>query len=374
MYRYDQYDHQIVKERVAQYRDQVRRRLADELTEDEFRPLRLQNGLYMQRHAYMLRIAVPYGLLSSKQMRMFAAHRPQVRPRLRPLHHAPEHPVQLDQAGRDAGHPGRTGLGRNARDPDFRQLHPQHHLRRILPASPPTRSSIRARMPKSCASGAPSIPSSPSCRASSRSPSTARWKTAPRSCVHDIGLSRREERAGRNRLPRLVGGGMGRTPILGSDDPRLPAVAAPADLYRSHPARVQPVRPPRQHVQGAHQDPGEGPRRRGIRAPGRGRMGRHQGRSEHPDATKNWTASPPTSRRRLRKLPADRRRRRAAQGGQQGLRQLDQAQRQAAQGAGLCRRRAVAEEDRRAAGRRRPPSRWTSSPTWPTATASANCA
>jgi sulfite reductase (NADPH) hemoprotein beta-component len=72
MYRYDQYDHQIVKERVAQYRDQVRRRLADELTEDEFRPLRLQNGLYMQRHAYMLRIAVPYGLLSTAQMRMFA--------------------------------------------------------------------------------------------------------------------------------------------------------------------------------------------------------------------------------------------------------------------------------------------------------------
>jgi len=72
MYRYDQYDHQIVKERVAQYADQVRRRLADELTEDEFRPLRLQNGLYYQRHAYMLRIAVPYGLLSSKQVRMFA--------------------------------------------------------------------------------------------------------------------------------------------------------------------------------------------------------------------------------------------------------------------------------------------------------------
>ncbi|MDB5795118.1 MAG: cysI [Noviherbaspirillum sp.] len=70
MYRYDKYDFQIVKERVAQYRDQVRRRLSGELTEDEFRPLRLQNGLYMQRHAYMLRIAVPYGLLSSKQMRM----------------------------------------------------------------------------------------------------------------------------------------------------------------------------------------------------------------------------------------------------------------------------------------------------------------
>ncbi|RFC40658.1 MAG: sulfite reductase (NADPH) hemoprotein beta-component [Candidatus Nitrotoga sp. CP45] len=72
MYKYDVYDHQIVDERVAQYRDQVRRRLSDELTEDEFRPLRLQNGLYMQIHAYMLRIAVPYGLVSSAQMRMFA--------------------------------------------------------------------------------------------------------------------------------------------------------------------------------------------------------------------------------------------------------------------------------------------------------------
>jgi len=72
MYRYDQYDHLIVKERVAQYRDQVRRRLSDELVEDEFRILRLQNGLYLQRHAYMLRIAVPYGLLASRQVRMFA--------------------------------------------------------------------------------------------------------------------------------------------------------------------------------------------------------------------------------------------------------------------------------------------------------------
>jgi sulfite reductase (NADPH) hemoprotein beta-component len=72
MYRYDQYDHLIIKERVAQFRDQVRRRLANELTEEEFLPLRLQNGLYMQRHAYMYRIAIPYGLLSSTQLRKLA--------------------------------------------------------------------------------------------------------------------------------------------------------------------------------------------------------------------------------------------------------------------------------------------------------------
>jgi sulfite reductase (NADPH) hemoprotein beta-component len=72
MYQYDQYDQTIVDERVAQFRDQVRRRLSDELSEEEFRPLRLQNGLYMQRHAYMLRVAIPYGHLSSRQLRMLA--------------------------------------------------------------------------------------------------------------------------------------------------------------------------------------------------------------------------------------------------------------------------------------------------------------
>jgi sulfite reductase (NADPH) hemoprotein beta-component len=72
MYRYDKLDQQIVDERVAQYRDQTRRYLAGELTEDEFRPLRLQNGLYIQRHAPMLRIAIPYGMLSSKQLHKLA--------------------------------------------------------------------------------------------------------------------------------------------------------------------------------------------------------------------------------------------------------------------------------------------------------------
>ena len=72
MYQYDELDQRIVDERVAQYRDQTRRFLAGELSEDEFRPLRLQNGLYIQRYAPMLRVAIPYGLLSSKQLRMLA--------------------------------------------------------------------------------------------------------------------------------------------------------------------------------------------------------------------------------------------------------------------------------------------------------------
>jgi sulfite reductase (NADPH) hemoprotein beta-component len=72
LYRYDTYDRKLVDERVAQFRDQTRRYLAGKLTADEFRPLRLRNGLYIQRFAPMLRISIPYGLLSSAQLRMLA--------------------------------------------------------------------------------------------------------------------------------------------------------------------------------------------------------------------------------------------------------------------------------------------------------------
>src|SRR6201986_580083 len=72
MYLYDEFDRTLVKERVAEFRDQVARRLPGELTEDEFKPLRLMNGVYLQLHAYMLRTAIPYGTLSSEQLRMLA--------------------------------------------------------------------------------------------------------------------------------------------------------------------------------------------------------------------------------------------------------------------------------------------------------------
>src|SRR5512141_2469946 len=72
MYAYDDYDRTLVAERVDAFRDQVRRRLTGELTEEEFKPLRLMNGVYLQLHAYMLRIAVPYGTLNPAQLRMLA--------------------------------------------------------------------------------------------------------------------------------------------------------------------------------------------------------------------------------------------------------------------------------------------------------------
>ena len=72
MYVYDAFDRTLVAERVAEFRDQVARRLSGELTEEEFKPLRLMNGVYLQLHAYMLRIAIPYGTLSAEQLRMLA--------------------------------------------------------------------------------------------------------------------------------------------------------------------------------------------------------------------------------------------------------------------------------------------------------------
>src|SRR6476659_9003633 len=72
MYRYDQYDQAMVDARVEDFRDQTRRRIAGQMTDDQFKPLRLKNGLYLQLHAYMLRIAIPYGTLNSWKLRQLA--------------------------------------------------------------------------------------------------------------------------------------------------------------------------------------------------------------------------------------------------------------------------------------------------------------
>src|ERR1700746_46629 len=72
MYAYDEIDRTLINERVSEFRDQVKRRLSGELTEDEFKMLRLQNGVYLQLHAYMFRVAIPYGTLSSQQLRRLA--------------------------------------------------------------------------------------------------------------------------------------------------------------------------------------------------------------------------------------------------------------------------------------------------------------
>src|SRR3546814_10104260 len=72
MYKYDQYDQAMVDARVEDFRDQVRRRIAGDMKDDQFKPLRLMNGLYLQLHAYMLRVAIPYGTPNSRQLSKLA--------------------------------------------------------------------------------------------------------------------------------------------------------------------------------------------------------------------------------------------------------------------------------------------------------------
>ena len=169
VYRYDAIDRSVLEDRSAEFRDQVARRLSGELTEDQFKPLRLMNGLYLQLHAYMLRIAIPYGALSAPSLK--GAGRTSGGSTTRATATSPpaEPAVPLDQAGTGPRHPGRSGQGRPARHPDQRQLHPQHHLRPLR-----RRDGGGGRRSRGCgarrsASGRPCIPSSATCRASSRS-------------------------------------------------------------------------------------------------------------------------------------------------------------------------------------------------------------
>ena len=169
MYRYDEIDQRIVDERVAQFRDQTRRFLAGKLSEDDFRPLRLRNGLYIQRYAPMLRVAIPYGLLASRQLRTLAhiartwdrgyghfSTRQNIQFNWPKLEDVPDILAELATVA-------------DARDPDERQLRPQHHHRPLRRRrARRDRGSLRVVRDR-CASGPRSTPSSPTCRASSRS-------------------------------------------------------------------------------------------------------------------------------------------------------------------------------------------------------------
>ena len=195
MYRYDDFDRDFLAARNAQFRAQVERRLDGSLTEDEFKPLRLMNGVYLQLHAYMLRVAIPYGTLSSAQMRVLAEIGGALGQGLRPFHHAPEHPVQLAAPDRHSRHARPAGRRRHARDPDVRQHDPQRDRRPFRRRRGRRDRSTRAPWPSCCANGPPTTRSSSSCRASSRSPSPARRNDRAVTRAHDIGLVR----AGRRR-------------------------------------------------------------------------------------------------------------------------------------------------------------------------------
>ena len=276
-YRYDDYDRALVAERVEQFRDQVRRRLAGELTEEQFKPLRLTNGLYLQLHAYMLRIAIPYGTLSSRQLRQLAeiarkydrgyghfTTRQNLQLNWIKLEDAPDAhrrcwPKSTCMPCRPSGNVIRNvtadhfagAAADEIEDPriwceivrQWSTLHPEF--------------SFLPRKFKIAITG------SPNDRAAVR--------------VHDIGLRLWKNEQGEVGFEVIVGGGLGRTPMIGKTLARVPAQGRAARLSRGDAARLQPLRPARQPLQGAHQDPGARDRRREDARGGRGRVRRDQG-------------------------------------------------------------------------------------------------
>jgi sulfite reductase (NADPH) hemoprotein beta-component len=214
MYRYDAIDRSLVAERVAQFRDQTRRHLAGELSEDDFRPLRLQNGLYVQRHSPMLRIAIPYGLLSSAQLRKLAriarvydrgyghfTTRQNLQYNWPRLAQAPEILAELAEVGMHAIQTSGNCI-RNITTDHFAGVAPDEHvdpralaeiLRQWSTFHPEF--AYLPRKFKIALSGA----------------ATDRAATL----LHDIGLYALKNAAGELGLRVIVGGGMGRTPIIG---------------------------------------------------------------------------------------------------------------------------------------------------------------
>jgi sulfite reductase (NADPH) hemoprotein beta-component len=214
MYRYDEFDQQFVLERTAQFRDQVRRRLAGELTEDEFRILRLKNGLYLQLHAYMLRIAIPYGTLSSRQLRKLAdiadkhdrgyghfTTRQNLQLNWPRLEDVPDILLELAEVQmhciqtsgnciRNVTSDHRAGVA----DDEVADPRPWAELLRQWSTMHPEFSYLPRKFKIA-------VTASPADRAAVR--------------AHDIGLVLKEDEAGALGFEVIVGGGMGRTPMIG---------------------------------------------------------------------------------------------------------------------------------------------------------------
>ena len=275
-YRYDDYDRALVGERVEQFRDQVRRRIAGELTEEQFKPLRLTNGLYLQLHAYMLRIAIPYGTLSSRQLRKLAeiarkydrgyghfTTRQNLQLNWIKLEDAPDALAMLAEVDMHAIQTVGNVIRNVTADHFAGAAVDEIEDPRIWCEIVRQWSTLASRIQL------------PAAQVQDRH---HRLAQRPR---RRAGARRRpaavEERAGRGRLR----GDRGRRPRPHAadrqDDARVPAQGRAARLSRGRAARLQPLRPARQHLQGAHQDPGARDRRREDARGGRGRIRRDQG-------------------------------------------------------------------------------------------------
>jgi sulfite reductase (NADPH) hemoprotein beta-component len=214
MYHYDKFDRTFVAERVAQFRDQIARRLKGELTEEEFRPLRLTNGLYLQLHAYMLRIAIPYGTLSSRQLKTLA-HLARTYDRsyghFTTRQNLQLNWIRLDQAGDALADLAAADMHALQTSGNCIRNVTADHWAGVAPdevADP----RVYAELIRQWSSVHPefsflprkfkiAVTGSPADRAATR--------------VHDIGLVLKHDANGATGFEVIVGGGLGRTPMIG---------------------------------------------------------------------------------------------------------------------------------------------------------------
>ena len=215
MYRYDAVDKAIVEDRSAQFRDQVERRLSGELTEDQFKPLRLMNGLYLQLHAYMLRIAIPYGAVSSHQLRGLAAigrsydkgyghftTRQNLQFNWIRLEQAPDIMDALAALDMHAIQTSGNCIRNTTSDPYAGAAAEESDDPRVWCEAIRQWSTLHPEFSYLPRKFKIAVTASPTDRTAAR--------------VHDIGLSLRRARDGQLGFEVMVGGGMGRTPFLGT--------------------------------------------------------------------------------------------------------------------------------------------------------------
>ena len=296
MYRYDEFDAEFVRQRVAQFRDQVQRRVKGELTEDEFRPLRLMNGLYLQLHAYMLRIAVPYGTLSSRQMRKLAhiartydsgyghfTTRQNLQFNWPKLGDIPDILAELAEVEMHAIQTSGNCIRNVTADhfagataDEVADPRPYAEIIRQWSSLHPEFSFLPRKF-KIAVTGL---------RARPRRDPVARHRPASEAA-----------RRRRARLCRLRRRRPGPHADDRQEDPRRPARGRPAELPRGHPAHLQSARPAGQQVQGAHQDPGARDRRRGHSPRRSRRNGSASARARSSCPRTRSGASTPISRR-----------------------------------------------------------------------------
>ncbi len=277
MYRYDEFDQQFVAQRAAQFRRQVKRRLAGELTEDQFRPLRLMNGLYLQLHAYMLRVNTPYGTMSSRQMRQLAhvarkydrgfghfTTRQNIQYNWIKLEDAPDAIADLGEAGSYV-------------DPVLGQLRAQHH---VGPIRGPREGRARRSARLLRATAPVFVPASrvllPAAQVQDRDHGLAERSRGGRDPRHRPADA--QQRAWRDGIRGARRRRLGPHAVHRPDDPQMARAGAPAVVRRGDLARVQHARPPRQHPQGADQDHREPDGHRQISRARRQGVGAHEGR------------------------------------------------------------------------------------------------